>query len=70
MNKLNIAHFELNIKKYSNCVVIVCENKAIIYYYLGKIYIGGWSCGQKMGLGLQLNPGKSVYYGEFRRNKR
>lgn len=60
----------LNIQKYSNCVIIITKNIAVICHFSGRVYIGGWSCNQKTGLGLEWYPGKYIYYGENRYNKR
>jgi len=70
LTDLTIAHSSINIKRYSNCVIIITGNVAIISNFNGKIYLGGWSCGTKIGLAFEWQPNKFIYYGEFRNGKR
>lgn len=47
----------LNVKRYSNCVVMISRNICILWHYNGKVYLGGWQVqyldeGVKHGLGL------------------
>ena len=70
LNQMNINHTSINIKRYSNCVIIISGNIGIISQIGGRIYIGGWIAKQKIGLGLEWYPGKYIYYGQFKNNKR
>jgi hypothetical protein len=60
----------MTIRKYSNCVIVSIEVIAILSYFSGHVYFGGWVSGAKHGLGFEWLPGKFVYYGEYSRNKR
>ena len=33
---------DISIKKYTNCILIVAGNLAVIWHYSGKVYFGGW----------------------------
>jgi hypothetical protein len=60
----------MTIRRYSNCVVVLVEDLAIISYFSSHIYFGSWQNGCKNGLGFEWSPGKFVYYGQFGNNKR
>ena len=45
------------------------DELALLSYFSGHVYFGGWQEG-KSGMGLEVVPGKMVYYGEFRGNRR
>ena len=52
-----------------------CRNIGLIWSFEGRRYLGGWQSeyldeGFKHGVGLEWEPRKHVYYGEFVRNKR
>jgi hypothetical protein len=51
-------------------LIIVSGNISIVNHFSGQIYLGGLSSGQKIGLGLEWCPGKFIYYGEYKNNKR
>ena len=70
LSQLAIEYKTINIKRYSNCVIVVCGYIAIISNFNGKIYLGGWSNNTKTGLGLEWFPNNYIYYGEFKNNKR
>lgn len=59
----------ITIRKYSNCVLVMVDELALLSYFSGQVYFGGWEEG-KSGMGLELMPGRCAYYGEFRNNKR
>ena len=66
---------DLSLKKYTNCVLVVVDNIAVIWHYSGRVYFGGWRYevldeGCRSGLGLEWVPNGYVYYGEFKENKR
>ena len=63
LRNLAIDYKTINIKRYSNCVIVICGGIAIVSSFNGKVYLGGWSCGLKVGLGLEWFPGKYIYYG-------
>lgn len=55
--------------------MIVARNICLIWHFDGKRYLGGWQSeyldeGFKHGLGLEWEPKKYVYYGEFVKNKK
>ena len=52
LRNLVIDYKTINIKRYSNCVIVICGNIAIVSNFNGKIYLGGWGNNNKMGLGL------------------
>lgn len=66
----------LNVKKYKNCVSFVLDSaRTVIWYYEGRFFYGGWAVtktgeGEKTGWGYELIPGKYLYSGEFKENKR
>ena len=77
--KYEIPLNNLNVRKYSNCIVVVNGALCIVWHIrdqnLGKRYFGGWKNkyfdeGVKEGLGLEWMPGKYIYYGQFHENKR
>ena len=51
------------IRKYSNCVIILKQDLALISYFSGQAYVGGWKKGSKQGLGLEILPQRWAYYG-------
>lgn len=72
-SSLNIPVSTLNIRKYSNCIVIINKHVGIVWHEgsEGKKYIGEWKNkyfdeGEKEGLGLEWAPGRYVYYGQFK----
>jgi hypothetical protein len=52
----------MTIKKYKNCVAFVLENRGLVYYFSGRIYLGDWD-GNKAGRGLEVIPDVSIYEG-------
>jgi hypothetical protein len=70
LRQLDVSYSSINIKRYSNCVIVVCGNVAIVSNFNGKVYLGGWNCNTRIGLGLEWHPDKYIYYGEFKNNKR
>lgn len=63
------------IKKYTNCTMLIARNVCMIWHFDGRRYLGGWQSdyldeGFKHGLGLEWEPRKYVYYGEYVKNKR
>ena len=56
--------------------MIVNSNLCIVWHDgNGKRYFGSWKTkyfdeGVKEGMGLEWTPGKSIYYGQFKENKR
>lgn len=74
---MDISINGINIRKYSNCIVIINHSICIVWHggKNGKKYIGSWKNkyfdeGDKEGLGLEWSPGRYIYYGEFKENKR
>ena len=51
-------------------MIVITGSIAIVNNFNGKVYIGGWSCSTKIGLGLEWQPNKYIYYGEFKNSKR
>lgn len=41
----------MTIRKYSNCVIVLIDVVAILSYFSGHVYFGGWMNGSKHGLG-------------------
>ena len=66
----------MSVKKYKNCVSFVLDEKrSVIWYYEGRFYFGGWILsksgeGEKNGWGYEFIPGKHVFSGEFKENRR
>lgn len=75
LHELGVAALQpITIRKYCNCVIALVDGLALLSYFSGQAYFGGWQEGGrdsgKSGLGLEWAPGRFVYYGEFSRNKR
>jgi hypothetical protein len=79
LRELGVASVHpMTIRKYSNCVLVLVDDLALLSYFTGQAYFGGWQEGRgkggrqegKNGLGLEWTPGRFVYYGEFSGNKR
>lgn len=50
--------------------MILADPIAIISYFSGRVYLGGWQNGGKNGLGLEWMSGKMAYYGQHSDGKR
>jgi hypothetical protein len=59
----------MQIKKFKNCIAYIQGSTAIVYYYTGRIYLGGWNK-NKEGAGLEVIPRVSVYEGLFLAGKK
>ena len=51
-------------------MLVLADGLALLSYFSGHVYFGGWQEGGKCGVGLEWAPGRFVYYGEFGSNKR
>lgn len=60
----------MTIRKYANCVLVMVDEIGLLSYFSGHVYFGGWQEDGKSGMGLEVVPGKFLYYGEFRSNRR
>jgi hypothetical protein len=53
LQQLSVASLHsLTIRKYSNCVIVLNDSLALISYFTGHNYFGGWKNGSRHGLGL------------------
>jgi len=55
--------------------MLIARNVCMIWHFDGRRYLGGWQTeyldeGAKHGLGLEWEPKRYVYYGEYVRNKK
>lgn len=53
----------MTIRKYANCVLVMVDELGLLSYFSGHVYFGGWRQEGKSGMGLEVIPGKFVYYG-------
>ena len=67
---------QLCVKKYKNCVYFgLDQDRNILLNYEGRLYYGGWKEflngeGEKYGDGIEFQPNKYLYKGQFKEGKR